>query len=157
MAKKALSYLKANETQLKFLGGNNAQSYALLFLRVCNIGIGTIQYQHIGILANILAMFSDIGNIWMRCTYIYTNKWSRSCSEQGTYASGEGAPVPFKNETLEVAHSMFQVNTYSWIADQRHAHEKSICQQTRKTTTIPRSPLENSRRETSRSIRTIFV
>ena len=46
---------------------------------------------------------------------------------------------------------------YSWIADQRHSHEKSICQRTRRVTTLSRPPLESSRRGESRSVRSIFV
>ena len=33
---------------------------------------------------------------------------------------------------------------YGWIADQRNAHEKLICQQTRRATIISRPPLERS-------------
>ena len=38
---------------------------------------------------------------------------------------------------------------YIWIADQQDAHEKSICQWTRRATTIPRPPLENNVKENS--------
>ena len=46
---------------------------------------------------------------------------------------------------------------YSWIADQLSAHKKLICQRTRRTTTIPRPPLESSWREKIRSTWYIFV
>ena len=49
------------------------------------------------------------------------------------------------------------VKEYSWIADQRHAHKKSIFRQTRGVTTLPRPPLESSRLGESRSAVTIFV
>ena len=45
----------------------------------------------------------------------------------------------------------------SWIADQPDAHEKSISQATRRVTTIPRPPLESSRRGEFRSEWSIFV
>ena len=48
------------------------------------------------------------------------------------------------------------VNRYSWIADQRDAHEKLTCRRTRKVTTILRPPLESSPRGEFRSIRTTF-
>ena len=46
---------------------------------------------------------------------------------------------------------------YSWIADQRDEHEQLICQRTRRITTIPRPPLERSRRGRFRSFRSIFL
>ena len=46
---------------------------------------------------------------------------------------------------------------YSWIANQRDAHETSILQATRRVTTIPRPPLESSRQGESESDRAIFV
>ena len=46
---------------------------------------------------------------------------------------------------------------YSWIANQRHAHEKSIFRRTRRVTTLSRPPLESSRRGESDSVRSIFV
>ena len=49
------------------------------------------------------------------------------------------------------------MNRYSWIADQRDAHKKSICQRTKRVTTLSRPPLESSRREEFRSARYIFV
>ena len=33
-------------------------------------------------------MLSYIGNIWVRCTYVHTNKWSRSYSEEGMLQGG---------------------------------------------------------------------
>ena len=48
-------------------------------------------------------------------------------------------------------------NGYGWIADQRHAHTKSICQRTVRATTLSRPSLESSWQGESRSIRTIFV
>ena len=36
--------------------------------------------------------------------------------------------------------------SYSWIAHQLHIHEKSICLRTRRVATVPRPPLESSRR-----------
>ena len=46
---------------------------------------------------------------------------------------------------------------YSWIPDQQDAHEKLICQRTRRATTIPRPPLESSQWEEFRFVRSIFV
>ena len=46
---------------------------------------------------------------------------------------------------------------HSWIVDQQDAHEKLICQRTRRATTIPRPPLESSRRGESRSAWYTFV
>ena len=46
---------------------------------------------------------------------------------------------------------------YSWIANQRDAHKKSISQATRRVTTIPRPPLESSRQGEFRSEWSIFV
>ena len=48
-------------------------------------------------------------------------------------------------------------NYYSWIADQPDAHEKLICQRTRRAATILRPPLESSRRGKFRSDWSIFV
>ena len=46
---------------------------------------------------------------------------------------------------------------YSWIAFSVDAHEKLIWQATRKVTTIPRPPLESSRRGEFRSEWSFFV
>ena len=46
---------------------------------------------------------------------------------------------------------------YSWIDDQRDAHKKTIFRKSRGVTTIPRPPLESSRRGEFRSAVTIFV
>ena len=46
---------------------------------------------------------------------------------------------------------------YSWIERQKYAHKKSIPEKTVRATTIPRPPLESSRREESRSAWSIFV
>ena len=51
----------------------------------------------------------------------------------------------------------FFEHEYSWIADQRDAHEKSIFRRTRRVTTIPRPPLENSWQGRFRSAWYIFV
>ena len=47
--------------------------------------------------------------------------------------------------------------SYGWIADQQHAHKKSIFQQIRRATTIPRPPLKSSRQGKLRSAVTSFV
>ena len=65
------------------------------FLEVFDLGIRVTKYQNIIILTNILAMICDIGNICMRCTYVYTNKWSRSCSEQ-CMLQGNAPPRPLQ-------------------------------------------------------------
>ena len=46
---------------------------------------------------------------------------------------------------------------YSWIGPPVETHKKSICRRTRRVTTIPRPPLESSRRGESRSAWYIFV
>ena len=46
---------------------------------------------------------------------------------------------------------------YSWIGCQVYAHNKLISEQTRRTATNPRRPLERSRRGDSRSALAIFV
>ena len=51
----------------------------------------------------------------------------------------------------------YLLSVYSWIADQRDAHKKSFCRQTRGIMTIPRPPLESSWWEEFRSTVTIFV
>ena len=58
--------------------------------------------------------------------------------------------------TKIVIHSIFW-HPYSWIADQLSAHKKSICQQTRRATAIPRPPLESSWQRKSRPALYIFV
>ena len=50
-----------------------------------------------------------------------------------------------------------KIKNYSWIADQRDAHEKLICQRTRRVTIIPRPPLESSRRGEFRTFDYIFL
>ena len=54
----------------------------------------------IGILASKLAILSNVGDNWMRCTYLlHTNHWSRSRSEEGMLR--KGAPSSFIIETLD--------------------------------------------------------
>ena len=48
-------------------------------------------------------------------------------------------------------------HTYSWIANQRHTHEKLVCRRTRGTTTLLRPPLESSRQGEFRSDVTILL
>ena len=58
---------------------------------------------------------------------------------------------------LEVNYSRPCAMVYSWIADQRDAHELLICQRTRRVTTLSRPPLESSRQGESDSVWSIFV
>ena len=66
-------------------------------------------------------------------------------------------PAVLSHATKICANHIAWGHAYSWIADQRHAHKKSICQRTRRVTTLSRPPLESSRRGESRSFRSIFV
>ena len=54
-------------------------------------------------------------------------------------------------------HKHYRCVQYSWIADQRDSHKKTICQRTRRGTTIPRPPLKSSQQGEFRSAWYIFV
>ena len=63
--------------------------------------VGTRKKKYIpnkDILANTMAMLSDVGDICMKYTYVHSNEWSRYCSEEGML-QGKRVPSFPKRET----------------------------------------------------------
>ena len=75
----------------------------------------------------------------------------------GVDHTGPLLEAPPQFEMLEYTPVEYEAVEYSWNTDQRDAHKISILQATRRVTTIPRPPLESSRRGEFRSEWSFFV